>query len=186
MWLVVAALVFESCELPPRVWGGAVSPVFCGNAQWKCSLTPCFWRCSYGSGMAKLKLIMGSWHTQLFDLVTSEWLLWRAEKSALDVAVLEFETLYLYDQTPYCVRSKVFAAVAILMMFFWVKSACGLVGRSQRFGEARCVHLQGWYWRRWLLVTSPHGDLTRKKTTTCYCYTGLLVTSCWLGRNLVF
>jgi hypothetical protein len=28
-------------------------------------------------------------------------------------------------------------------MFFWIKSPCGLVGRSQRFREARCLHLQG-------------------------------------------
>jgi hypothetical protein len=40
------------------------------------------------------------------------------------------------------VRCKFFTAVTILMMFFCVKSPCGLVGRSQRFGEARCVHLQ--------------------------------------------
>jgi hypothetical protein len=34
-----------------------------------------------------------------------------------------------------------------LMTFFWVKSPCGLAGRSQRFGDACCLHLQGWSWR---------------------------------------
>jgi hypothetical protein len=34
------------------------------------------------------------------------------------------------------VRFKFFMAVVILLMFFWVKSPCGLVGGSQRFGEA--------------------------------------------------
>jgi hypothetical protein len=33
---------------------------------------------------------------------------------------------------------------AVLMIFFWVQSPCGLVGISQRFGEAFCLHLQGW------------------------------------------
>jgi hypothetical protein len=32
----------------------------------------------------------------------------------------------------------------ILMMFFWAWAPCGLAGRSQRFGEAYCLHLQGW------------------------------------------
>jgi hypothetical protein len=31
-----------------------------------------------------------------------------------------------------------------LIMSLWVKEPCGLVGRSQRFGEAYCLHLQGW------------------------------------------
>jgi hypothetical protein len=39
------------------------------------------------------------------------------------------------------VRFNVFAAVTILMLF-WVKVPCGLVGRSRRFGEAYCLHLQ--------------------------------------------
>jgi hypothetical protein len=30
-----------------------------------------------------------------------------------------------------------------LMMFFWVKVQSGLVGKSQRFVEACCLHLQG-------------------------------------------
>jgi hypothetical protein len=29
-------------------------------------------------------------------------------------------------------------------MFFWIKSSCGLVGRSQHFWEACCLHIQGW------------------------------------------
>jgi hypothetical protein len=58
------------------------------------------------------------------------------------------------------------------MMFFWVKSPCGLVDRCQGFGEACCFHLlqpEGtWRWRYhaslklWLLPTSPHGNLTQK------------------------
>jgi hypothetical protein len=31
----------------------------------------------------------------------------------------------------------------VLMLFFWVKTPCGLVGRSQRFGQASYLHLQG-------------------------------------------
>jgi hypothetical protein len=31
-----------------------------------------------------------------------------------------------------------------LMMFHWVWAPCGLPGRCQRFGEAYCLHLQGW------------------------------------------
>jgi hypothetical protein len=34
-------------------------------------------------------------------------------------------------------------AVTVLMTFFWVMALCGLVGRSQRFGKACCLHLQG-------------------------------------------
>jgi hypothetical protein len=40
------------------------------------------------------------------------------------------------------VRFKVFMEVTILIMFFWVKLLCGLIGRSQRFGEASCLNLQ--------------------------------------------
>jgi hypothetical protein len=39
-------------------------------------------------------------------------------------------------------RFKVFMAVTILIMFFWVKSTCGLVGRSQRFEDTFCLHLK--------------------------------------------
>jgi hypothetical protein len=89
-------------------------------------------------------------------------------------------------------RFKIFTAVAILIMSFWVKSSCWLVGRSQRFGEACCLHLQGlsynfrnvlspslglkwslqpWRWRqhaspkRWLLPTNPRGELPQKNMT---------------------
>jgi hypothetical protein len=34
-------------------------------------------------------------------------------------------------------------AVTVLMMFFWVKSPLGLVGRNQHFGKACCLHPQG-------------------------------------------
>jgi hypothetical protein len=30
----------------------------------------------------------------------------------------------------------------LLIMFFWVWAPCGLAGRSQRFGETYCLHLQ--------------------------------------------
>jgi hypothetical protein len=72
------------------------------------------------------------------------------------------------------VKFKVFAAVTTLRIFFWVKSPCGLVGISQCFGEACCLHLQGGLhlqpctWRqlaspkRCLLSIHLHGDLTQK------------------------
>jgi hypothetical protein len=34
-----------------------------------------------------------------------------------------------------CVRFEIYTAVTILIMFFWVKSPCGFVGRSRRFGD---------------------------------------------------
>jgi hypothetical protein len=37
---------------------------------------------------------------------------------------------------------KIFMVAMVLMMFFWVKMPCGLAGKSQRFGEACCLHLQ--------------------------------------------
>jgi hypothetical protein len=37
---------------------------------------------------------------------------------------------------------KVLKTVTIPIMFFWVKSPCKLIGRSQRFGK-RFIHLQG-------------------------------------------
>jgi hypothetical protein len=40
-------------------------------------------------------------------------------------------------------RFKFFTSVTILNMFVSVKAPCGLVDRSQRFGEAYCLHLQG-------------------------------------------
>jgi hypothetical protein len=39
---------------------------------------------------------------------------------------------------------EVSTVVMILMTFFWVWAPCGLGGRSQRFGEVYCLHLQGW------------------------------------------
>jgi hypothetical protein len=41
------------------------------------------------------------------------------------------------------VRFTTFKAMTILMTFFWVETPCGLVSRSQCFGEACCLHLQG-------------------------------------------
>jgi hypothetical protein len=31
-----------------------------------------------------------------------------------------------------------------MMKFFWVWTSCGLAGRSQRFGEAYCLHRSDW------------------------------------------
>jgi hypothetical protein len=70
------------------------------------------------------------------------------------------------------------------MMFFWVKSPCGLVDRNRRFEEACCLHLQGWselnlwWWKPWLLPTSPHGEFTQNNIiriitaviTLCFTY----------------
>jgi hypothetical protein len=39
-------------------------------------------------------------------------------------------------------RFEVFTAVKMLMLFFWVITSCGLVGRYQRFGGTYCLHLQ--------------------------------------------
>jgi hypothetical protein len=41
------------------------------------------------------------------------------------------------------VTFKILMAVTILVMFFRIKSPCVLVGKSQRFGEACCLFLQG-------------------------------------------
>jgi hypothetical protein len=49
-----------------------------------------------------------------------------------------------YHKLLVAMRFELFTAVAILIMLFWVNSPCDLVGRSQRFGEACCLHLQGW------------------------------------------
>jgi hypothetical protein len=40
------------------------------------------------------------------------------------------------------VEFKVFMVITILIMFFWVKTPCGLVGRSHCFGEVCFLHLQ--------------------------------------------
>jgi hypothetical protein len=48
-----------------------------------------------------------------------------------------------------------------VLMIFWVKSPCGLVGRIHSFGEACCLHLQGWS-DHIILPTSPLRDLTWK------------------------
>jgi hypothetical protein len=38
----------------------------------------------------------------------------------------------------------VLTAVSVPIRFFWVKSPCRLVGRCRRFGQACCLHLEGW------------------------------------------
>jgi hypothetical protein len=35
----------------------------------------------------------------------------------------------------------------MMTMFYWVLVPCRLVGSCHRFGEAYCLHLQGWSWR---------------------------------------
>jgi hypothetical protein len=42
----------------------------------------------------------------------------------------------------YCVRSEVLTALKMTMLFFWVVTPCGLVGRYQHFGETYCLHFQ--------------------------------------------
>jgi hypothetical protein len=69
------------------------------------------------------------------------------------------------------VRFKIFRAVTILNMFFWVKTSCGLVGTNRRFREVCSRHVQFWKWRehaspkRRLLQTNPHGDLTQRTSS---------------------
>jgi hypothetical protein len=53
------------------------------------------------------------------------------------------------------VRFKVLTSVKILLLFFSVVTACGLVGRYQRFGETYSLFLQG-------LPTSPHAVTTQR------------------------
>jgi hypothetical protein len=40
------------------------------------------------------------------------------------------------------VRFEVLTAVKMLMLFFWVVTPCGLVGRYQLFEEICCLHLE--------------------------------------------
>jgi hypothetical protein len=39
-----------------------------------------------------------------------------------------------------------------LIMFFWVLAPCRFFGRSQRFAETYCLHLQVTSWQQWLSV----------------------------------
>jgi hypothetical protein len=60
------------------------------------------------------------------------------------------------------VRFKDFMTVTTLIMFFWVKSPCGLVGASQCCWEACCLHFQPWRCKQHaspklcIPPTSPH------------------------------
>jgi hypothetical protein len=63
--------------------------------------------------------------------------------NGLDGRNLASNSYFLEDNKYEYLRYEVFTAVTILMMFFWVWASCGLTGRSQRFGEAYCLHLQG-------------------------------------------
>jgi hypothetical protein len=70
-----------------------------------------------------------------------------------------------------------FTAVTIMNMLFWVKSPCGLVGRSRRFGEARCLHHQD------QTSISLHGATNQKTAITfwfssCTCS---LLEKTWTG-----
>jgi hypothetical protein len=58
--------------------------------------------------------------------------------------------------------------VIILMMFFWVKSPCGLVGR-RRFEQPALSIVRAHFSLEdgddmllWLLPTNPHSELTQK------------------------
>jgi hypothetical protein len=50
---------------------------------------------------------------------------------------------FCQQETINSVRCKVLTKGTNRITFFYVKSPCGLVGRSQRFGEACCLRLQG-------------------------------------------
>jgi hypothetical protein len=39
-------------------------------------------------------------------------------------------------------RFEVLTAVKMSVLFFWVVTLCGLVGKYQRFGGTYCLHLQ--------------------------------------------
>jgi hypothetical protein len=58
---------------------------------------------------------------------------------------LKFLRDWLHSITNYIfiLLMSVCTGQCLVLMFFWVKSPCGLVGRSQRFREACCLHLQG-------------------------------------------
>jgi hypothetical protein len=45
-----------------------------------------------------------------------------------------------------------FSTAVTIFMFFWVKSPCRPVGRSERFGEAFCFHLQDDWTRRYIII----------------------------------
>jgi hypothetical protein len=67
---------------------------------------------------------------------------------------------------------RFFGGMTILIMFFWVKSPCGLVEKSRRFEEADWSYFSPFRWRqhvspkRWLLLTTPHCDLTQRNIVT--------------------
>jgi hypothetical protein len=44
----------------------------------------------------------------------------------------------------YHVRSEVFTAVRMMMLFFWLWAPCRLVGRCQRFGETSPLQPSRW------------------------------------------
>jgi hypothetical protein len=72
---------------------------------------------------------------------------------------------YLYitlETTIHNVRSEVFTAVRMMMLFFWFSAPCRLISRWQHFRETDCLHLQGWRWRqpwRWRQYVSPQCQL---------------------------
>jgi hypothetical protein len=79
-------------------------------------------------------------------------------------------------------KFNIFMAVAILIMFLWVKSPWGLVDISQRFKDVCCLHFQGWnevitsslkmetarFSETVALPTNPHGNSTQKNITTTF------------------
>jgi hypothetical protein len=55
----------------------------------------------------------------------------------------------------------------ILMMFFWVVTPCGPIGRYQCFRETYCLHLQDFSLD---LPTSSHSVTTQKNTDKVIIY----------------
>jgi hypothetical protein len=65
--------------------------------------------------------------------------------------------------------------VLLLTVFFWVKSPCGLVGRSQRLGDACRLHLQGWSDEfTWSLLFRPPQLLPRSSRLAHFPHISLL------------
>jgi hypothetical protein len=64
-------------------------------------------------------------------------------------------------------------------MLLWVKSPCGLVGKSRRFGETYCLHLKPWKWRQ---HASPKRSCFLSKISNAYQFSSKL-TSCSCQKN---
>jgi hypothetical protein len=56
-------------------------------------------------------------------------------------------------------RYEVLTAVKMPMLFLWVVTLCGLVGKCQHSGVTYCLHLPP---EHWYLPTSRHSIATKK------------------------